>query len=69
MSETEKRVTRADLESGLRAVRGQVDEVVESKRRTLVLVGSAVGVLVVLVAWALGKRSGRRGRGVIEIRR
>lgn len=69
MSTTSERVTREDLESGLRAVHDQVVEVVDSRRRSLALVGTAVGVLVVLVAWALGRRSGRRGRGIIEIRR
>lgn len=69
MSTAGDRVTREDLENGLRAVQHQFVEVVDSRRRSLALVGTVVGVVVVLAAWALGRRSGRRGRGFIEIRR
>lgn len=63
------RITRADLESKLREVRGEVEEKGEAAKSTgltIALVGIAA---VVGLAFLLGRRRGRRKSTVVEIRR
>jgi len=62
-------ITRDDIERKLREVSGDLDEQVESARPKLV--ASAVGgvVLLVLVAYLLGRRGGRARSAVVEIRK
>lgn len=63
------RITRADLESKLREVRGEVEEKGEAAKSTGLTV-ALVGIAVVVgVAFLLGRRRGRRKSTVVEIRR
>jgi len=66
---TETRVTRDDLEAKLREISGDVNDTVEAARPQLF--GGAVAglVLVVLVAYLLGRRRGRKRSAIVEIRR
>ncbi len=63
------RVTRADVESALGDVQADLVTTVESRRRSLTVVGIGVGVLVVVVAYLFGRRSARRLAGIVEVRR
>ena len=63
------RVTRADLESALGDVQADLVTTVESRRRSLTVVGIGIGALVVIVAYLFGRRSARRLAGIVEIRR
>jgi hypothetical protein len=66
---SERRISRDDLESSLQGIQSELLGIADRRRRSLVstlLVG--VSVLVV-VAYAFGRRSGRRRSGFIEIRR
>jgi hypothetical protein len=62
-------VTRADVESALGDVQADLVTTVESRRRSLTVVGIGVGVLVVIVAYLFGRRSARRLAGIVEVRR
>ncbi len=66
---TEKPISRDDIESKLRELQGEVDEGVDTARSvgTVVAVGAVVAVVV--VAYWLGRRRGRKRRTVLEIRR
>jgi hypothetical protein len=66
---TEQRVTRDDIEAKLRAIQTDVTERVESKRST-VLAGAGVAAVIILVlVYLLGRRTGKRKTTIVEIRR
>ena len=59
-------VQRADLEAKLREIQGVIDETADGARNTGV--AAAVGVVVLLViVYLLGRRTGRRGAARIEV--
>lgn len=62
-------ITRDDIERKFRDLQGDVDDAAESAKGTLVAVGAAVVVGVVLVAFLLGRKRGRKKTAFVEIRR
>ena len=64
-----KRITRDDLEAKLRAMAGDVDDTVEQARPKLLAGAAAGALLALLVAYLLGRRSGRARSAVVEIRK
>jgi cobalamin biosynthesis Mg chelatase CobN len=62
-------VTRADIESKLREIRGEVNEVGESARSIGMIVGAVTVVAVVGAVYLFGRRRGRKEKTVVEIRR
>ncbi|MFM2114235.1 MAG: hypothetical protein RL643_1194 [Actinomycetota bacterium] len=68
MSERSK-ITRDDLEQRFRLLQEDVTEITETKKASITMLGVAGIAAGLLVAYLLGRRGGRRRRGVIEIRR
>ena len=68
MTERSK-ITRDDLEQRFRLLQDDVTEITETKKASLTMLGVAGIAAGLLVAYLLGRRGGRRRRGVIEIRR
>jgi hypothetical protein len=64
-----ERIERDDLEAKFRELQGEVGDVTASARSYLVVAGAVAGVLVIGVAFLLGKKRGRRNSTVVEIRR
>jgi hypothetical protein len=66
---TTRRVSKSDIEQRLRDLQGGVEDKIASQRQKIV--GAAIGVAVftILVAFLLGRRSGRKKNTVVEIRR
>jgi MYXO-CTERM domain-containing protein len=65
----EKPVTRADIEAKLAEIRGVTDdttEVAEEAAKTGLIIA---GVGVVVVAFLLGRRRGRKKSTIVEVRR
>jgi hypothetical protein len=62
-------VSRNDIEAKLREIRGEVDSVGEETRSYALVVGVTLVVVVVGVAFLLGRRKARRKTTVVEIRR
>lgn len=62
-------ITRADIETKLRQIRGEVDEVGESARSIGMIVGAVAVVAVVGAVYLFGRRRGRKEKTVVEIRR
>jgi ABC-type spermidine/putrescine transport system permease subunit II len=62
-------ITRDDLEAKFRELQTEVDDTVEQSMGVAVVAGVAVVVGIVLVAFALGRRRGRKRTTVVEIRR
>ena len=63
------RITRADLEARFGEVQRDLQGRLDDRRQSIVAVASAVGVVVLVVAYLLGRRSGRRKTTFVEIRR
>ncbi|MGH9137070.1 MAG: hypothetical protein ACRD0G_08475 [Acidimicrobiales bacterium] len=68
MTATQK-VSRDDLESKFRELRGEVDTQAEQAKSFAIAGGVAFIVLLALLAFILGRRAGRKKTTVVEIRR
>jgi hypothetical protein len=62
-------ITRNDIESKLRELRGEVEETGNNVKQYAIAAGAVVAVAVVALAFALGKRKGKRKTTVVEVRR
>ena len=62
-------VSRDDIESKLRELRGEVDTAGDNARQYAVIAGAVVAVTVVALAFAWGKRKGKKKTTVVEVRR
>lgn len=67
--DADRPVTRATIEAKLREIRGEVETTTESARPYAVVAGIACAVVVVGVAYLLGRRKGRKRTTVVEVRR
>ena len=63
------RITRADIEAKLRSIRDDIEPVGEQAKGGLMAIAPVVAAVLVIGAYVLGKRSGKKGRAVIEIKR
>lgn len=63
------KISRDDIEAKFRELQGEVADVQEEAVNVAIIVGAAVAVTVVVVAFWLGRRRGRKTRTVVEIRR
>jgi hypothetical protein len=63
------RITRDDLEDKFRELEGEAREQVESARSTAITAGVVALVVLLLLAFLLGRRKGRHRSTVVEIRR
>lgn len=64
-----KPITRTDIEDKFRELQGEVDLVADDVRSYAATVGLVVVVTVVVVAFWLGRRRGKKTKTVVEIRR
>ncbi|MDQ2678005.1 MAG: hypothetical protein M3Y51_04625 [Actinomycetota bacterium] len=63
------RISRDDIKSKLGEIQGDALEQVEGTKNQLVAIGAGVGLLLLIAAFLLGRRGGRRASAVIEVRR
>ena len=63
------RITRDDIESRFREIQGEVVAVEDEARSSIATVVVVAGVIIVVIAFALGSRRGRKRRTVVEVRR
>jgi hypothetical protein len=68
-SAADKRVTRADIEAKLAEIRGVTDETAEVAQGAAKTGLVIAGVGVVIVAFLLGRRRGRKKSTIVEVRR
>lgn len=69
VSSSTDRITRDQLEDKFRELEGDARDQVESARSTAVTAGVVAGLLLLLLAFLLGTRKGRKRSTVVEIRR
>jgi hypothetical protein len=63
------RITRDDLERKFRELEGEVTESKEKVASTVLAIGAGVLVVVVAVAFLMGRRRGKKRTTVVEVRR
>ena len=63
------RITREDIETKLRQLKGDTEEVVEAKKTNGIIVAAIGGIVVIALAYFLGRRRGRKKSAFVEIRR
>lgn len=66
---TTDKITRDDIEAKLRELKDDVDETTETAKSYAAAVAVGVGIVIFVVAFAAGKKRGRRKSTVVEIRR
>jgi len=64
-----RRITKDDLAQRFKLLQDDVTEITETKKTSITVLAVAGVAAGLLVAYLLGRRGGRRKRGVIEIRR
>ena len=62
-------VTRADIEAKLRQIRDTMEPVGEQAKASVMAIAPVAVAVVVLAAYLVGMRRGKKRRAVIEIRR
>jgi hypothetical protein len=63
------RVTPDDIKSKLTEIQGEATQQVESAKNQILAVGLLLGLLLLIVAFLLGRRGGKRSSAIIEVRR
>jgi hypothetical protein len=66
---TTTRITRDDLERSFRSLQDGAKARVDEKKSTIATAASIGGLLIVVLVFLLGRRSGRRKTTLVEIRR
>jgi hypothetical protein len=66
---TERPVTKADIEAKLREIKGDVDDDVEHAKPIVEMAAIGGVILLILLAYFLGRRKGKKKTTVVEIRR
>jgi tetrahydromethanopterin S-methyltransferase subunit F len=62
-------ISRTDIESKLRELKGEVDSTAQTAKPIGLAVGVATAVVVVGLVYFMGKRRGKKKTTVVEIRR
>lgn len=69
MSDTDPPITRDDLESSFRSFKDDIERSATDARSKLISAGVVVAIMVLVIAYLLGKRVGKTKSTVVEIRR
>ena len=69
MSEPAERITRDDIENKFRELQGGVDTAADVAVPYVLVVGAAVAATIVIAAYLLGRRRGKRKSAIVEVRR
>jgi hypothetical protein len=64
-----ERISRDDIEQSLRAIQSGVTDKVRSQKTKVAQGATVAGVILVLLIFVLGRRSGRKRNTIVEIRR
>ena len=64
-----ERISRDDIERKLRGLQGEVADKVEDRKSALTTAAIVGGVVLVVLVFVLGRRSGKRRSTMVEIRR
>ena len=68
-SDPSQPVSRSDIESKLREIRGEVDTTATAAKPVAMAVAGVAAVLIIGAVYLLGRRKGKKKSTVVEIRR
>lgn len=63
------RISRDDIETKLRQLKGDAEEVASAQRQTGLIAAAVGGVVLLVLVYMLGRRKGRKRSAFVEIRR
>lgn len=66
---TEPRISKEDIENKIRALQAEISGRAADKKQSIIVVGSTIATVVVVIAYLLGRRSGRRRGSRVQIKR
>jgi len=66
---TRERITPDDIRAKLGEIQGEATEQVEGARNQILAVGAGLALVLLILAFLLGRRAGRRSSTIIEVRR
>lgn len=66
---SEARVSPEDIRAKLADIQGEATHQVEEARSQLLAVAAGIAIVLLILAFLLGRRGGRRSSTVIEVRR
>jgi hypothetical protein len=64
-----ERVEKSDIEDALRSLQGGITDEIESRKQQVLMAVGIAAALLLVVAYLMGKRRGRRKTTFVEIRR
>ena len=64
-----ERVEKSDIEDALRSLQGGITDEIESRKQQVLIAVGIGAALLLVVAYLMGKRRGRRKTTFVEIRR
>jgi hypothetical protein len=62
-------ISRDDLERKLRAFQGDIKGAVDNQRNNLIVAAGVFGLILVVMFFLFGRRSGKKKSTIVEIRR
>ena len=66
---TKNQISRDDIEAKLSNLQTGFGRKIADRKKTLMTVGAGVGLVVVIVFFLLGRRTGAKNTTIVEIRR
>ena len=69
MTAPTSQISRDDIKAKLSDIQGEATQQVESARNQLVATGALVALFLLILAFLLGRRGGKRSSAIIEVRR
>jgi hypothetical protein len=69
MNTSSQKITRQDLESKFQVLQDDIQGVADQQKSKFAIVVSIASGIVILCAYAMGRKAGRKRRSVLEIRR
>jgi len=69
MSQPQQKISRNDLEQKFKALQDDIQGTTDRNKTSIATYAAIAGGIVVILAFAFGRRSGRKRRSVLEIRR
>jgi hypothetical protein len=67
--ERDDRITPEDIRSKLNEIQGEATQQVEGARSQLLAAGAGIALVLLVLAFILGRRAGKRSSAIIEVRR